>query len=159
MEKLLPRSCIPVPTDVAPLLVEEKRKEDSFTIYKSDTVTQQHSDTAKERLVDKVSETRQSTAEEYTTPASASTALSVPATGERLFVFRDPPESCDCVGAPKRKKKKNFLNLKKGSVAPTNLPWNLQNFLLLHVFFLMKMVLYGHMIILKSQMNLYSSAM
>uniref|UniRef100_A0A8C4DPK6 EvC ciliary complex subunit 2 n=1 Tax=Dicentrarchus labrax TaxID=13489 RepID=A0A8C4DPK6_DICLA len=131
MEKLLPRSRLPVPRDVAPLLVEEKGKEDSFTkaqqpVYKptmtESTVTQQHSDTAKERAADTVNESLHSRAEEHRMPASASTAAGVPATGGRLFVFRDPPESCDRVDAPKRKRKKNFLNLKKGSVAPTNLP-------------------------------------
>nr|XP_046240301.1 limbin-like isoform X2 [Scatophagus argus] len=122
MEKLLPRSCLPVPRDVAPALVEEKRNEDSLTVCKSGTVTQQNSDAAEQRAVDTVNETLYSAAEEYTTPASASAALGAPDTGERLFVFRDPPESLDPVGAPKRKRKKNFLNLKKGSVAPTNLP-------------------------------------
>ncbi|XP_041809196.1 limbin-like [Chelmon rostratus] len=117
MEKLLPRSRLSVSRDVAPLLVEEEGKEASFTkaqqhIYKSSTVTQQHSATAKQRAVDTQNETLHSTAEEYATQRH---------TGERLFVFRDPPESCDRVDAPK-KKKKNFLNLKKCSVAPTNLP-------------------------------------
>ncbi|CAL8337842.1 unnamed protein product [Lota lota] len=42
-----------------------------------------------------------------------------PLTGERLFVFRAPPESHDAVDFPRRKKKRNFLNLKKASVAPT----------------------------------------
>lgn len=121
MEKLLPRSRLSVSRDVAPLLVEEEGKEASFTkaqqhIYKSSTVTQQHSATAKQRAVDTQNETLHSTAEEYATQRH---------TGERLFVFRDPPESCDRVDAPK-KKKKNFLNLKKCSVAPTNLPWDLQ---------------------------------
>ncbi|XP_054473007.1 limbin-like isoform X2 [Anoplopoma fimbria] len=118
------RSCILAPRDVAPLLVGEKQKEDSFIkaqrpIYKStvttDAVTQQQDDTAKERVVNTVNETLHRTAEEYMMPSSAST-------GERLFVFRDPPESCGSAGAPKRKRKRNFLNLKKGSVAPTNLP-------------------------------------
>uniref|UniRef100_A0A8C4ZQB5 EvC ciliary complex subunit 2 n=1 Tax=Gadus morhua TaxID=8049 RepID=A0A8C4ZQB5_GADMO len=45
-----------------------------------------------------------------------------PSTGERLFVFRAPPESYDAVDFPRRKKKRNFLNLKKGSVAPTVQP-------------------------------------
>ncbi|XP_045932132.1 limbin-like isoform X2 [Micropterus dolomieu] len=123
MEKLLPRSRLLLPRDVALLLVEEKAEEESFTkaqrpVCKSamteNTVTYQHSHTAKERVVDTVSETLHSRAEEYRMAASA--------TGERLFVFRDPPESCDRVDAPKRKKKRNFLNLKKGSVAPTDLP-------------------------------------
>lgn len=130
-EKLLPRSRLPLPRDVEPLLVEEKGKEDSFTkaqqpIYKStaaeSTGTQQHSDTAEGRVADTANETLHRTAEGHTMPASASAAPGVPAAGERLFVFRDPPESCDRVDVPKRKRKKNFLNLKKGSVAPTNIP-------------------------------------
>ncbi|XP_078104189.1 limbin-like isoform X4 [Sander vitreus] len=130
MEKLLPRSRLLVSRDVAPLLVKEKGKEDSFTkaqqpIHEStpteNTIAEQQNDTAKERFVDTVNETLHSTAEEYMMPASASSVLGVPATGERLFVFRDPPDSSGSVGAPKRKKKKNFLNLKKGSVAPSNL--------------------------------------
>ncbi|XP_059184909.1 limbin-like isoform X2 [Centropristis striata] len=128
MEKLLPRSRLLAPRDVAPLLVEEKGKEDSVIkaqrpIYKStvteNPLTQQRNE--KERVVDKVNETLQSTAEEYMA-ASASTVLGIPATGERLFVFRDPPDSNGSVGALTRKRKRNFLNLKKGSVAPTNLP-------------------------------------
>ncbi|XP_073323560.1 limbin-like [Pagrus major] len=127
MEKLLPRSRLPLPRDVAPLLVEEKGKEDSLTeaqrpIYKPSTVTQQHGDTAQERVEKTMNETLHSTAKEYATLASASTELSIPAAGERLFVFREPPESCEHVDAPKRKRKRNFLNLKKASVAPTNLP-------------------------------------
>lgn len=123
MEKLLPRSPLLAPRDVAPLLVGEEGKEDTRTkaqrpIDKS-TVTE---NTVGKPLNDTAKETLQSTAEEYMMPASASSVLGVHATGERLFVFRDPPEPCDIVGAPKRKKKRNFLNLKKGSVAPTHLP-------------------------------------
>ncbi|KAM6946918.1 limbin-like isoform 1-T1 [Lycodopsis pacificus] len=126
MEKLLPRSRVLAPRDVAPLLVEEKAKEGGFTeaqrpFYKAtvteDTATRQQNDTAEERAVNTVNETLHSTAEEYMMPSCASTAA-----GDRLFVFRDPPESCVSAGAKRRKRKKNFLNLKKGSVAPTNLP-------------------------------------
>ncbi|XP_023147890.2 limbin [Amphiprion ocellaris] len=126
MEKLLPRSRLLLPRDAAPLLVEEKRKQDSFTkaqlpIYKSTVpVKQQQSDGAKDRVVDAVKAALHGTAEEAM--ASACSALGSAATGERLFVFRDPPESCDTMDVPKRKRKRNFLNLKKGSVAPTNLP-------------------------------------
>ncbi|CAL8340825.1 unnamed protein product [Merluccius merluccius] len=45
-----------------------------------------------------------------------------PSPGERLFVFRVPPDSHGAGDFPRRKKKRNFLNLKKGSVAPTNPP-------------------------------------
>ncbi|XP_033990959.1 limbin-like isoform X2 [Trematomus bernacchii] len=123
MEKLLPRSPLLAPRDVTPLLVGEEGKEDSPTkaqrpIDKS-TVTE---NTVSKPLNDTEKETLQSTTEEYMMPASASSVLGVHATGERLFVFRDPSEPCDIVEAPKRKKKRNFLNLKKGSVAPTHLP-------------------------------------
>lgn len=129
MEKLLPRSRLMVARDVAPLSTEEKGKEESSAqaqrpISKSSTVAQQHSDTRKE--VDTEKEISHCAEEQCMTPASASATPDVPQTGERLFVFRHPPESCDRVDAPKRKRKKNFLNLKKGSVAPTNLPWDSQ---------------------------------
>ncbi|KAM8758070.1 limbin-like isoform 1-T1 [Acanthopagrus schlegelii] len=127
MEKLLPRSRLPLPRDVAPLLVAEKGKEDSLSeaqrpIYKPSTATQQPSDAAEEKVEKTMNETLHSTAEEFVTLASAGTELNIPAAGERLFVFREPPESCEHVDAPKRKRKRNFLNLKKASVAPTNLP-------------------------------------
>ena len=129
MEKLLPRSRLPLPRDVAPLLVAEKGKEDSLSeaqrpIYKPSTATQQPSDAAEEKVEKTMNETLRSTAEEYVTLASAGTELNIPAAGERLFVFREPPESCEHVDAPQRKRKRNFLNLKRASVAPTNLPWN-----------------------------------
>lgn len=118
MEKLLPRSRPPLPRDVEPRLVEEKGRQEGFSkaqepIYKSvvaeDTVKRQQSDTAGEKVRAAVNE-----AGEYMASASASSAA-----GGRLFVFRAPPEACDTVSVPKRKKKRNFLNLKKGSVAPT----------------------------------------
>ncbi|XP_040891009.1 limbin-like isoform X2 [Toxotes jaculatrix] len=130
MEKLLPRSRLLPPRDVEPLLVEEKGKEDTFTkaqqpIYNSamaeNTVNQQQSDSAEEQVEDTVNETLHSSAGKYMAAASASSALDSSATGERLFVFRDPPETRDSVAVPKRKGKRNFLNLKKGAVAPTSL--------------------------------------
>lgn len=132
MEKLLPRSFLLGSRDDAPLLVEENGEENSFTrpqwpIYNSPMTENrvfdcQQNDIAKERVLDTVNEGLHSSAEEYMTSASVSTALASPATGERVFVFRDAHESCDSVDVPKRKKKRNFLNLKTGSVAPTNLP-------------------------------------
>lgn len=125
MEKLLPSSRIPGPRDVAPLLAEEKGKADSFTeaqqpCYKStaaeNRVTQQNSDTTNQNNLESVKATLRPSVEEHT---SASTELVSQATGERLFVFRDPPESQDNKPSPKRKRKRNFLNLKKCSVAPT----------------------------------------
>ncbi|XP_026163796.1 limbin isoform X2 [Mastacembelus armatus] len=131
MEKLLPRSPPLVPRDVATQLLEDKGTEDNFTkaqeaVHKSatteNTVEQQQSDTAKDRVVDSVNETVNTAAEEHKSSASASNVLCSSATAQRLFVFRDPPELFDSVDVPKRKRKRNFLNLKKGSVAPTNLP-------------------------------------
>jgi hypothetical protein len=43
--------------------------------------------------------------------------LDIPTTGERVFVFRTPLEPQNTLGATNRKRKKrNFLNLKNGSV-------------------------------------------
>lgn len=125
MEKLLPRSGLVLQGDTAPLLTKEKGKnicsKAQQPVYKSGLpVKEQQSDSGREEVVDTVKE-----AEEHTTSASACCAPGSPATGEKLFVFRDPPESCNSVDVPNRKRKRNFLNLKKGSVAPTNLPWNL----------------------------------
>lgn len=100
------------------MAVAEKRKEDASAIYKSEAVTQRNNEAASESGEHSVNETPQSEA----AAAAAWTDLNVPAAGERLFVFRCPPESCDSSGPPKRKKKRNFLNLRKGSVAPTDLP-------------------------------------
>lgn len=134
MEKLLPRSGLVLQGDTALLLTKEKGKKNSCTkaqqpLYKSGLpVKEQQSDSGREEVVDTVKE-----AEEHTPSASACCAPGSPATGEKLFVFRDPPESCNSVDVPNRKRKRNFLNLKKGSVAPTNLPWNLS--CLLYYFF------------------------
>uniref|UniRef100_A0A3P8PEY2 EvC ciliary complex subunit 2 n=1 Tax=Astatotilapia calliptera TaxID=8154 RepID=A0A3P8PEY2_ASTCA len=123
MEKLLPRSGLVLQGDTAPLLTKEKGKKNSCSkaqqpLYKSGLpVKEQQSDSGREEVVDTVKE-----AEEHTPSASACCAPGSPATGEKLFVFRDPPESCNSVDVPNRKRKRNFLNLKKGSVAPTNLP-------------------------------------
>lgn len=134
MEKLLPRSGLVLQGDTAPLLTKEKGKKNSCSkaqqpLYKSGLpFKEQQSDSGREEVVDTVKE-----AEEHTPSASACCAPGSPATGEKLFVFRDPPESCNSVDVPNRKRKRNFLNLKKGSVAPTNLPWNLS--CLLYYFF------------------------
>lgn len=120
MEKLLPRSRLLLPGDVPPLPVEVKGKLDSFTKAQlvskpAELVEQLQSDP-----VDTVREAVHHPAEESMSSASA---CSVPdgttVTGEHLFVFRDPPEARDIVSVPHKKKRRNFLNLKKGSVAPT----------------------------------------
>ncbi|XP_020503588.1 limbin isoform X2 [Labrus bergylta] len=125
VDKLLPRSLHSPPRDVAPLLLKENGKEDSLheaqqPVYKppmsEEAVIHQHGDTAARRVLDSESETTHHAAEGDMMP------LNLPAAGERLFVFRDPPESSDHAGAPSRKRKRNFLNFKRGSVAPSSLP-------------------------------------
>ncbi|XP_029908434.1 limbin [Myripristis murdjan] len=131
MEKLFPSPRLQAPRDTAPVLVEEKGNcltNIQETMYKTamtfydKKVTQQHNNTTREGEVEAVNETLHSSSEAPAASTSANTALGIPATGERVFVFRVPPESHSSVDAPRRKRKRNFLNLKKGSVAPTNLP-------------------------------------
>lgn len=137
MEKLFPSPRLQAPRDAAPVLVEEKGNcltNIQQTMYKTamtfydNKVTQQHNNTTREGEVEAVNETLHSSSEASAASTSANTALGIPGTGERVFVFRVPPESHSSVDAPRRKRKRNFLNLKKGSVAPTNLPWDLQTF-------------------------------
>ncbi|XP_067360370.1 limbin-like isoform X2 [Channa argus] len=125
MEKLLPGSCLLVPREEAPL-VEEKGKQDRFTkaqrpIYKTAMTENTVFDAAKDIVTDTVNERLHNTPDEYTTSASASGGPGSTASGGRLFVFREEHESCENMNVPQRRKK-NFLNLKKASVAPTNLP-------------------------------------
>ncbi|XP_068451342.1 limbin-like [Clinocottus analis] len=126
MEKLLPRSRVPPPRDAAPPLAEEKEEEDGSSdapravpeaAVTADAVTRRPGG-AKGRAVNPSGQERLRGPE-----GSEPSSSSVPAAGgERLFVFRHPPESCGSAGAAKRQRKRNFLNLKKSSVAPTNLP-------------------------------------
>lgn len=120
MGKLLPRSCFPVLRNVAPLLVEVKGKDGGLTVDCSDSVAQQQRSSATEASVE--AETVPAAAATDGTCASTGPEQSFPAMAGKLFVFRDPPQSCDLEEPPRRKKKKNFLNLKKSSVAPTDLP-------------------------------------
>lgn len=117
MGKLLPRSRFPVLRNVAPPRAEDKEKDDRLTADRSDS-----SNSATQASVDGGSVPGvPGAAAEYGTHASAGLGPSSPATAGKLFVFRDPPQSCDLAGPPRRKRK-NFLNLKKSSVAPTDLP-------------------------------------
>lgn len=121
MGKLLPRSCFPVVRNAAPLLVEVKGKDGGLTVDCSDSVAQQQQrSSAIGAGVE--AETVPTTAAKDGTRASTGLEQSFSAMAEKLFVFRDPPQSCDLEEPPRRKKKKNFLNLKKSSVAPTDLP-------------------------------------
>lgn len=123
MGKLLPRSCFPVLRNVPPLLVEGKGRDGGATADRCDTVAQQQLRSSSAGLGAKVeAENVPGAAAEVGTPVSSGLEQSFPAMAGKLFVFRDPPQSCDLEEPPRRKKKKNFLNLKKSSVAPTDLP-------------------------------------
>lgn len=124
MGKLLPRSCFPVlrnaaPPPPPPLLVEDKGKEDGLTADRTDAVARRSS-SANQASVDKGNVP--SAAAEDGTHAPAGPEPGSPATAGKLFVFREPPQSRDLAEPPRRKTKKNFLNLKKNTVAPTDLP-------------------------------------
>lgn len=122
MGKLLPRSCFPVLRNVPPLLVDGKGRDGGATAGRCDTVAQQLRSSSAGMGARVEAENVPGGAAEVGTPASAGLEQSFPAMAGKLFVFRDPPQSCDLEEPPRRKKKKNFLNLKKSSVAPTDLP-------------------------------------
>ncbi|XP_012726173.2 limbin [Fundulus heteroclitus] len=116
VERLLPRSQVLLPRDGGPLLAEGRGKQDDSVSSASKPaalVQQLRSDAA-----DAVKEAVRGPAGRSMASASACSAPGGPAPSERLFVFRDPPESNNTAVIPKRTKKRNFLNLKKGSVAP-----------------------------------------
>lgn len=125
MGKLLPRSRFPVLRNVPPLLVEGKGRDGGATAERSHTDAQQQLRSGGGGAAlgaGAEAENVPGAAAEVGTPASAGLEQSFPAMAGKLFVFRDPPLSCDLEEPPRRKKKKNFLNLKKSSVAPTDLP-------------------------------------
>ena len=118
MEKLFHSPRLEALRDVIPVLVEEKQKDGD------PPDTQQHQQPVNKSFLQQrrqhaVTEGVVEAADATTSTKSSATVLGIPATGERVFVFRDPPESRDHVAVPRRKRKSNFLNLKKGSVAPT----------------------------------------
>uniref|UniRef100_A0A3P9MW87 EvC ciliary complex subunit 2 n=1 Tax=Poecilia reticulata TaxID=8081 RepID=A0A3P9MW87_POERE len=107
VEKLLPRSHLLRPRDDRlSSLANDRGAQDVLT--PAALVPQLRSDTAEETA-------HCLAGESVTSDCGAAGSL---ASGERLFVFRDPPESSNSVVVPERKKKRNFLNFKKGSVAP-----------------------------------------
>ncbi|XP_057702880.1 limbin-like [Corythoichthys intestinalis] len=116
MERLLPTSRLPLAV---------KGKEDSFTkeplpVYKSaiNENTQRHIEAPNQSDKERGNETLHSSAEDMI-PTSANVEVICQPTGERLLVFRDPSQSHISSNSPKRKRKRNFLNFKKGCVAPT----------------------------------------
>lgn len=124
MGKLLPRSCFPALRNVPPLLVDGKGRDGGAAADRSDTDAQQQLRSSSSAALGAgvQAENVPAAAAEVGTPASAGLEQSFPAMAGKLFVFRDPPLSRDLEEPPRRKKKKNFLNLKKSSVAPTDLP-------------------------------------
>ncbi|XP_077386339.1 limbin-like [Festucalex cinctus] len=118
MERLLPSSRLPFAV---------KGKEGSFTKEKVPVCsksaigenTQQYAEAPNQSDMEKGNETLHNLPEEDMIPTSANMEVICQATGERLFVFRDPPQSHISICSPKRKRKRHFLNLKKGCVAPS----------------------------------------
>ncbi|XP_077429934.1 limbin-like isoform X2 [Vanacampus margaritifer] len=117
MERLLPSSRLPFAV---------KGKKGSFTKEKVPECksaisekAQQHGEAPNQSDMEKGNEILHNSAEEDMILTSANVEVICQATGERLFVFRDPPQSHISICTPKRKRKRNFLNLKKGCVAPT----------------------------------------
>ncbi|XP_076005966.1 limbin-like [Genypterus blacodes] len=129
MEKLLPTSLLlPLPKDAPPLPGDERAKQEAEQPGRKSAPTQ-HRDAAKVKAVRDAKEVKEvKEAKEVRDVrdsgrgSSEADVTSSSGAGERLFVFRDPPEARHSPDAPRRKRKRNFLNLKKSSVAPTNLP-------------------------------------
>lgn len=123
--------------DVMQVLVQEKGREGVVAIPKP-VATGTSQTIASEQLQDSVLisvgggvEVDGETVFVSTTAAAPSTSgsandavvLDIPTTGERVFVFRTPLKPQSTTGATNRKtKKRYFLNLKNGSVAPTDQP-------------------------------------
>ncbi|CAB1354190.1 unnamed protein product [Coregonus sp. 'balchen'] len=122
--------------DVMQVLVQEKGREGVVATPKP-VATGTSRTISSEQLQDSVLisvggvEVDSETVFDSTTAAAPSTSgsandavvLDIPTTGERVFLFRALPEPQNTTGATNRKRKKrNFLNLKKGSVAPTDQP-------------------------------------
>ncbi|XP_061687713.1 limbin-like isoform X2 [Syngnathoides biaculeatus] len=119
MERLLPSSCLPL----AVKGMEDSFMKQNLPKYKSSVNEnrQQHGETPNQSNMEQENETLPSSLEEEEDmiPTLANVEVICQATGERLFVFRDPPQSHITISSSKKKRKRNFLNLKKGCVTPT----------------------------------------
>ncbi|XP_077582436.1 limbin-like isoform X1 [Stigmatopora nigra] len=116
MERLLPTFHLPFAV---------KKKEDSFMMgtlprYKSaiNENPHKHTEPPNQSNAEQGNETPQSSAEDMI-PTSANMEVIYEDTGERLFVFRDPSQSHISINSHKKKRKRNFLNMKRGYVSPT----------------------------------------
>ncbi|KAM9523834.1 uncharacterized protein ACWYII_043332 isoform 1-T3 [Salvelinus alpinus] len=143
LERLFLKPRPEAPRDVIQVLVQEKGREGVLRptpqqLTPKPVATGMSQTTTSEQLQDFVLisvgggvEVDSETVFDSTTAAEHSTSdlgndavvLDIPTTGERVFVFRTPLEPQNTTGATNRKRtKRNFLNLKNGSVAPTDQP-------------------------------------
>ncbi|XP_019911278.2 limbin [Esox lucius] len=142
LERLFMNPRPEAPRDIMPVLVQEKGREGATLLTPQQlaskpVVTGTSRTPASEQLQDSVlisvggasvnSETvfdsQRTTAASTFGSASGAVMVDIPTTGERVFVFRSPPDPLSTQGTTDcKRKKRNFLNLKKGSVAPMDRP-------------------------------------
>ncbi|XP_046882400.1 limbin-like isoform X2 [Hypomesus transpacificus] len=129
LEKLFPNPQGEALQDVMPVLVQEKREKGAVPntqqpSYKPVLTGMIASEQLKDSVVisagGTVDETLFSPCELPGTSCSSNALMDIPTTGERVFVFRIPPEPQGNMAIASRKRKRNFLNLKKCSVSPTD---------------------------------------
>lgn len=132
LEKLFPNPQGEALQDVMPVLVQEKREKGAVPntqqpSYKPVLTGMIASEQLKDSVVisagGTVDETLFSPCELPGTSCSSNALMDIPTTGERVFVFRIPPEPQGNMAIASRKRKRNFLNLKKCSVSPTDQLW------------------------------------
>lgn len=129
LDKLFLNPTLELPKDIIQVLVQEKKSglavldtqpRDSKPVMTGKICPEQHKPLDQTGGVNMVDEFLRS---QLVAPMSSSgrDVLDIPNTGEGLFVFRVSLEPQDRMAATRRKRKKrNFLNLKKCSVAPTD---------------------------------------
>ncbi|KAL0977809.1 hypothetical protein UPYG_G00161470 [Umbra pygmaea] len=139
IERLFISPRLEVPREIMPVLVQEKEKQEVNSLAPQQptpkpVATGTSRTTALEKLQDSVQlleggEVWEDSETVFDSTAAASlgftndaVVLDIHSTGERLSVIRALPVPQSPAGATHRKKKRNFLNWKKGSVSPMDHP-------------------------------------